>query len=106
MFKGGGDLVHLDQVVPRLGTGFADRFHGAAHTGEGITDRNQAAVLSLLHSLSFSHARQTRQRSGTILAADTRSSPPRADKTSSGASCLEEPNLAGGLLFDAVDLLY
>ena len=33
-------------MVPRLGRGFADRFHGAAHTGEGITDGNQLAALS------------------------------------------------------------
>ena len=29
------------------GRGVADRLHGAAHTGEGITDRNQLAALSL-----------------------------------------------------------
>ena len=29
MLKGGDDLVHLDQVVKRLGEGFEDRFHWA-----------------------------------------------------------------------------
>ena len=44
---------------PRRWWGFAERLDGAAHTGEGITDRNQLAALTL-HSL-FSHVPQTRQ---------------------------------------------
>ena len=61
-FAGADKLVHLiglGEVVPRLGRGFADRLDRAAHTGEGITDRNQPAALTL-HGL-FSHVPQTRQ---------------------------------------------
>ena len=42
MLKGGGDLVHLDQVVPRLGEGFEDRFHRAGQIGQGFGNGNQA----------------------------------------------------------------
>ena len=42
--------------LPGLGRGLA-RFHRTVHTGEGITDRNQRAALTL-HAL-FSHAVQT-----------------------------------------------
>ena len=44
-FAGPDKLVHLiglGEVVARLGRGFAERLDGAAHTGEGITDRNQS----------------------------------------------------------------
>ena len=54
MLKGGGDLVHLDQVVKRLGEDSEDRFHRTAQVGQGITDRNQT-VFTPLHVL-FSHA--------------------------------------------------
>ena len=50
-FAGRDKLVHLiglGEVVPRLGRGIADRFHRAAHTGEGITNRNQP-VSFVLH---------------------------------------------------------
>ena len=60
MLKGGGDLVHLDQVVNCLGRGFADRLHRSVQAGESLTDRNQS-VLFTLHAL-FSHAGQTRSR--------------------------------------------
>ena len=53
-------LISLGEVVQRLGRGFADRFHRATHTGEGITDGNQLAALTL-HGFSFSHVPQTRQ---------------------------------------------
>ena len=59
MLKGGGDLVHLDQVVKRLGEGSEDRFHRAGQIGQGFTDGNQLAALTL-HGL-FSHVPQTRQ---------------------------------------------
>ena len=42
-----------------------NRLHGAAHTGEGITDRNQLAALTL-HGL-FSHSPQTRQGHRTTI---------------------------------------
>ena len=60
MLKGGGDLVHLDQVVNCLGRGFADRLHRSVQAGESLTDQNQS-VLFTLHAL-FSHAGQTRSR--------------------------------------------
>ena len=39
MLKGGGDLVHLDQVVNCLGRGFADRLHRSVQIGDDFTDR-------------------------------------------------------------------
>ena len=45
-------LIGKGEVVPRLGRRFTDRFHRAAHTGEGITDRNQLATLTL-HGFTF-----------------------------------------------------
>ena len=62
-FTGPDKLVHLigaGEVGQRLGRGFADRFHRAAQIGEGITDQNQPAALTL-HAL-FSHAPQTRSQ--------------------------------------------
>ena len=47
MFKGGGDLVHLDQVVTRLGTGFADRLHRAGLAGQGFGNGNRLVSLTL-----------------------------------------------------------
>ena len=52
-------LIGHGEAPPRLGRGIAERLHGAAHTREGITDRNQPGALTL-HDL-FSHAPQTRQ---------------------------------------------
>ena len=49
-FAGADQLVHLigkGETPPRLGRVVSDRFHGAAQTGEGITDRNQLAALTL-----------------------------------------------------------
>ena len=48
-------LIGEGEASTRRGRGFADRLDGAAHTGEGITDRNQLATL---HAL-FSYAPQT-----------------------------------------------
>ena len=59
-FAGPNQLVHLignGEAPPRLGRDVADRLHRAAHTGEGITDRNQ--TVSFTHVFSFSHAPQT-----------------------------------------------
>ena len=47
MLKGGGDLVHLDQVVKRLGRGVVDCLHRRVQVGEGITDGNQLAAFTL-----------------------------------------------------------
>ena len=61
-FAGPDQLVHLiglGEVVQRLGRGAADRFHRTAQIGQGITDRNQLAALTLQGL--FSHVPQTRQ---------------------------------------------
>ena len=51
-------LVGLGEVVQRLGAWRRGSTSRAAHTGEGITDGNQLAALTL-HAL-FSHVPQTR----------------------------------------------
>ena len=58
-FAGRSKLIHLigaGEVVPRLGRVVADRRH-VIQTGDGITDRNQPAALTM-HAL-FSHVPQT-----------------------------------------------
>ena len=49
-FAGPDKLVHLvglGEAPPRRWWGFAERLDGAAHTGQGITDRNQAVSFRL-----------------------------------------------------------
>ena len=62
-FAGRDKLAHLigdGEVVQRLGRGVADRRHRAViQAGDGITDRNQTATLTL-HDL-FSHLPQTKE---------------------------------------------
>ena len=58
-FAGPDKLVHLigkGEAAPRLGRGVADRRH-VIQAGDGITDRNQPAALTM-HAL-FSHVPQT-----------------------------------------------
>ena len=52
--------VQAGEVVHRLGRSVADRRHRPAQIREGFSNGNQLAALTL-HSLSFSHATQTRQ---------------------------------------------
>ena len=51
--------ARMMELVQRLGRCFTDRFHRTAQIGQGITDGNQLAALTL-HG-SFSHVPQTRQ---------------------------------------------
>ena len=55
------------KLVQRLGRGVADRFHRTAQIGQGFTDRNQLAALTLYGS--FSHVPQTRPGPGLRSAA-------------------------------------
>ena len=60
MLKGGGDLVHLDQVVNCLGRSVAEHLHRSTQAAERFPDGNQPVSFTL-HAL-FSHAGQTRSR--------------------------------------------
>ena len=53
MLKGGGDLVHLDQVVKCLGEGSEDRFHRAGQIGQGFTDGINPCLRCMAHSPMF-----------------------------------------------------
>ena len=52
-------LIGKGETPLRRGRGVADRLDRAGQIGDDFTDRNQLAVFTLLHSFSFSHARQT-----------------------------------------------
>ena len=53
MLKGGGDLVHLDQVVNSLGRSVAEHFHRSAQAAERFPDGNQPVSFTL--RALFSH---------------------------------------------------
>ena len=50
-------LIGHGERLPLLGCGFAGRCHWAVHTGEGITDRNQLAALTLHAGVRFDDLR-------------------------------------------------